>query len=702
MTNSTLLLRLRGIFVAELEDQLRQAAMHLQALEEAPGDAEQIRGLFRVMHTLKGASHAAGVADVEKICHEAEAFLARVRDASRAISPDELERMRRAADQLRHSFESLRDAQVTVAEPEARTTERAPAARPEASIRVSPKRLEELLSASSRLLISTGRVAELSLSVRETQESAQSIAAEWRDLHRRIRPALYAESFGADVAPLFHRFEERLSGLAAETSAALTGIEATSRDLAQITGDVASGVRELRLRPFADALEGIDTVVREVAAANAKSARLVTEGGDIEADRSVLDQLREALLHLVRNAVDHGIESPAERRAKGKPEHGTVRISARLLGDRILVTVQDDGAGIDVDGIRRILRTRGEAAAENDERLINRLFGGGISTRARAGTISGRGVGLDAASAAVQRMRGSVRVQSTRGTGTKFVIDAPLALATIRAVIAGVSGTLVAIPTAYVERMVRVPRDDVKVSEGRPAILTSGAPIPLVSLGRLLGVATPPAPTPVATALIVALDDRRVAFQVDVLRAEQEIVVRPIHAQGATPSLSYSGVALLATGELAFVVSVPVIVDTALRSAADEMPAATRLARHSKRVLVVDDSLTTRTLEQSVLEAAGYDVMTAVDGADGWRLLQERGADVVVADVEMPRMDGLDLCRAVRSSTRFRETPFVLITALETPEDRRRGLDAGADAYLGKSSFEREGLLGVIKELIGE
>ncbi|MEO5568530.1 MAG: response regulator [Gemmatimonadaceae bacterium] len=700
MTTSNLALRLRGIFVAELEDQLRHAATHLQALEQAPGDAEQIRGLFRVMHTLKGASHAAGVPEVETICHEAEAFLASVRDASRAISPEELDRMRRAVDQLRHSLESLQDKPATPAEPGA--PESAPVARAESSIRVSPKRLEELLNSSSRLLIATGRVAELTTSIRGTQETAQSITAEWRDLHRRLRPALYSESLGADVATMFHRFEERLRTLAAETSVALTGIDASSRDLDQITGDVAAGVRELRLRPLADAIEGLDTVVREVAAANGKTARLVTDGGDVEADRTVLDQLREALLHLVRNAVDHGIETPAERRAKGKPDGGTIRVSARLLGDRILVTVQDDGAGIDVDTVRRLLRSRGEVAPDDDDVLINRLFGGGISTRARAGTISGRGVGLDAARAAVQRMRGSVRVQSTRGTGTSFTIDAPLALATLRAVLAGISGTLVAVPTAYVERMVRIPLDDVKVSEGRPAILTDGAPIPLVSLGRLLGVTTPPVPTPVVTALVVALDDRRVAFQVDVLRAEQEIVVRPIRAQGTSPTVSYSGVALLATGELAFVLSVPVILDAALRSAGEVLPAQPRAMARSKRVLVVDDSLTTRTLEQSVLEAAGYDVMTAVDGADGWRVLQERGADVVVADVEMPRMDGLELCRAVRASTRFRETPFVLITALETPEDRRRGLDAGADAYLGKSSFEREGLLGVVRELIGE
>lgn len=700
MTTGTLAARLRGIFVAELEDQLRHAVAHLAALDQTPGDAEQIRGLFRVMHTLKGASHAAGVQDVEATCHDAEAFLASVRDAARAITPEELERLKEAVDKLRHSLEALKDTPAPVAEPS--RGQPVPVAPTESTIRVSPRRLEELLNASSRLLIATGRVAELSSSIRETQEAAQAIAAEWRDLHRRIRPALHAEALGTDVAAHFHRFEERLRLLASETSLALIGIDASSRDLGQIAADVTSGVRELRLRPFVDAIEGLDTVVREVAAANGKLARLVAEGTEVEADRSVLDQLREALLHLVRNAVDHGIETPVERRAKGKPERGTIRVSARLLGDRILVTVADDGAGIDVESIRRMLRARGENVPGDDAELIDRLFGGGISTRARAGTISGRGVGLDAARAAVQRMRGSVRVQTGRGTGTSFTIDAPLALATLRAVIAGVSGTLVAIPTAYVERMVRVPRDDVKVSEGRPAILTGGAPIPLASLGRLLGAATPPAPAPVATALIVAVEDRRVALQVDTLRAEQEIVVRPIRGQGATPSPSYSGVALLATGELAFVVNVPSILDASRRGGGEELPAQARATTRSKRVLVVDDSLTTRTLEESVLEAAGYDVITAVDGADGWRVLQERGADIVVADVEMPRMDGLDLCRAVRASTRFRETPFVLITALETPEDRRRGLDAGADAYLGKSSFEREGLLGVIRELIGE
>jgi two-component system chemotaxis sensor kinase CheA len=270
-------------------------------------------------------------------------------------------------------------------------------------------------------------------------------------------------------------------------------------------------------------------------------------------------------------------------------------------------------------------------------------------------------------------------------------------------ILARVSGIQLAIPTAYIIKLIRIQCDRLRIVEGRAAFETDGAPAPVVSAAAILG---PPLvdriPEGPATLALVQVGERRVALRLDELLEETEVVVRPIRAHGRVAVPHLSGAALLAGGSVALVLNVPTAIATALGlpgesgAIAEPRPEQTR-----RRVLVVDDSITTRTLESSVLEAAGYEVLTAVDGADGWRLLQERGADLVVSDVEMPRMDGLQLTEAMRASQRFRETPVVLITALESPEHRSRGLEAGADAYLGKSSFEQEGLLETVRELLG-
>jgi two-component system chemotaxis sensor kinase CheA len=405
----------------------------------------------------------------------------------------------------------------------------------------------------------------------------------------------------------------------------------------------------------------------------------------------------------VRNAVDHGIEPPAERAARGKLAEATVRVSAELLGDRLVVTVSDDGAGIDVAAVRARLAALGEGVPAADRDVARRLFGGGVSTRRRADAISGRGVGLDAVRAAVQQARGGVDVAWTAGIGTTFTLEVPLTLVTIRALLVRVGAHLAALPTAHVERALLLRAEDVAVVDGHAMVRTGGAPAPLASLARVLGPPLVERPAESARpAVLLRVGGRQLALGVEELVDEREVVVRPITGRGRDTIPHVSGAALLTTGEIALVLDATSVVSAGLGAAGDgEAPGVAAAPTRARRILVVDDSITTRTLEQSVLEAAGYDVLTGVDGADGWRILQERGADLVVADVEMPRMDGLELCRRIRASKRFRELPVVLITALETAEDRARGLEKGADAYLGKSTFDQQALLDTIHELVG-
>ena len=709
--------RLLAMFGEELDDQVRQGNEFLLALERSPNDLEHVRSLFRVMHTLKGAARAAGVEAAEQICHRLETLLADLRNGVRPVSAVDIAALFAGLDELARiaaSNTEIKAAKPAVALAQQNTERRvvppqsprvdAPTAAPgrEASVRVTPERLDQLLASSTELLITSGVQSDHGSALADIAELASVTGAAARRVRRSI-----AQTGGAHArtAAELASIDEALDTMRIRSSR-------LARDIAQVAGavgrharELSAGVRDIRLRPFADAASALPRVVRDVALTTGKSVRLEVHGESVQADRGVLDEIQNALLHLVRNAIDHGIEAPAARRARGKPEEGVVTVSASHIGDRLSVIVADDGAGIDIANVRRMLAGRGEPVPEDDVAVARRLFSGGITTRTAASAISGRAVGLDAARAAMERVRGSVDVRWVPGRGTTFTLEAPLSMSTVRTVLARVGTVFVAFPTAYVVRLLRVPASEVRSVNGR-AMLSSPqeGPIPLASLAALLGppLIARPAATETITAIYIRANDVALALRVDELIAEGELVVRPIRAQGRGAAPFVSGATLLPTGVIALVLNVPQLL-AAGAGASDVMPADAAVATKNsrRRILVADDSITTRTLEASVLEAAGFEVITAVDGADAWRLLEERGADLVVSDVEMPRMDGMRLCETMRKSTRFKTTPVILVTALETPEDRSRGLEAGADAYLAKSSFDQEGLLDTVHQLIG-
>jgi two-component system chemotaxis sensor kinase CheA len=313
-------------------------------------------------------------------------------------------------------------------------------------------------------------------------------------------------------------------------------------------------------------------------------------------------------------------------------------------------------------------------------------------------------VGLDLVRAAVRRIDGDVRVDWTPGRGTTFTIDCTPSLAMLRALLVAVGPQLLAIPSSHVERVSRIGLPDIRRAEGRDVIPTGEGPVPMIPLARLLPPLIGRQPGGSVLAVLLRAGDRRLAVAVDEVLAEQELVLRPL-ASAWTQSPRVSGAALLASGRVAVVLNAAALVRSGLELAPDGGPglAATRGQEPvRRRILVVDDSITARTLEQSLLEAAGYDVRTAVDGSDGWNVLQAEGADLVVTDIEMPQLDGFRLCELIRGSRRFRELPIVLVTALESAEHRARGLECGASAYLGKSTFDRDGLLSIVRGLLGE
>ena len=692
MTPDSLSARLRASFLAELEEQVSVMNADLLALEREPANAERLKSLFRVAHTLKGAARAGGVPEVERACHAVESLFASARAGTLRLNASAFAVLFSAADALADARARLARGENLAGAPiesvprdagELRFGSPASASPAAASTKPPPK--EPAATPADHAAKNPARSAHVRIDA-GALDSVVAAATELRQARARVRPA--ASGLRDAIAS---------SSNAVGVERALNELDERLRTLAQVVNEVTGGIARLRMRPFSEICEGLPRMVRDLAAEERKEVRVVIEGAAEEADRSVLDALHEPIVHLVRNAVSHGIEAPAARAAAGKPQPATITVGAALRGDRLVVTVADDGGGIDVEAARRALARAGREPPASDAALARALFEAGVSTRAEAGMISGRGVGLDVVRAAIERIGGSVNMEWSAGRGTTFTLACPPTLASIRVVLADVGGHVVAIPTVATERMLRVSSSTVTRAQGREVLMTSGGAVPLAPLARVLGSPFTERPAGDTLPLIqLHSAERRAAFVVDALMDECEVTVRPLDTGQRLPLVL--GAALTESGTLA-----PVLNPAELLSGALRMPSAPVRAAPSaprRRVLVVDDSITTRTLEQHVLDAAGYEAFTAVDGADAWRLLHERPVDLVVSDVEMPRMDGFALCRAIRGSSRFGKVPVVLVTALESAEQRAKGLEAGADAYIGKSSFDQQTLLDVIRQFL--
>lgn len=737
MTDDALAVRLLAIFVEELDEQVQQLNEDLLALERTPGDADRLRGVFRVMHTLKGASRAAGLRLVEEVCHALEHGLSRVRDDGEALGGAQIALLFEAADALGEVRDELRlghpapDAALAVVLLHTRGRAAAPASAPvirddvpatapavrtvaaavtAAPVITAPPHPDVLAAispgvgssqdtsrAGSQVRVSlhqvdaiTGAAGEIAGLASMLDERADELAA-LRARRRAERRRYAADEGGAEL----DRELTRLLRRAGEDARALTAV--SSR--------LSESARNLRQRPFAELTETLPRVARDVARDLGKQVRVVVSGADIEADRVVLEALREPLLHLVRNAVDHGIEASDIRIAAGKPAEGEVRIEGSLRGDRLRVAVADDGAGLDLGAIGKGIARSGRSLPADAHAVARAIFDEGFTTRTSATTVSGRGVGLGIVRAAAERMGGTVDVTSAPGRGTTIIVDVPISIATMRVVLVQVGNTLLGVPSAFVVRVMRAdPRTLARV-DGRAMLVTNGATMPVTTLAALLG---PPfaESQPPAMLQVVVLESggRRVAVVVDDLHDERELVLRPLEHAGRAATNASVGTSLLSSGEIALVLSVPAL----LAHEADEgarpsraLEATQTVERAPARILVVDDSITSRTLEQSVLAAAGYDVVTAVDGAEGWRTVEGGGIELVVSDVEMPNLDGIGLCERIRANASTIALPIILVTSLDEPAQRARGLEAGADAYLTKSSFDQDTLLDTVRMLLG-
>lgn len=707
---------LLATFAAEAAERLQAMNRHLLALERGEGDALLGAELFREAHSMKGAARAVNLADVEGLAHELEDIFAGLKTDPGRPGQAGLER----AYQMLDAIAAL-VAAATAAVPggpaggsyptgadgpaEAATSGGWEAGLPHLpgeTVRVATAKLDALMAQVGELLVTRIGVEQRLADVRALDAVLAAWELAWsRSRRREQRPG---SDPGGAVVPEESR--ARLGDARTSLGGFRRGLEADVRRMAQVTADLHDDVRRTRMVPVAAVFEVFPRMVRDLARASGKEITLRAEGGQTEVDRSVLEQVKDPLTHLLRNCVDHGIEPPEARAGAGKPRHGTICLSAWQRNDMLVVEVADDGAGIDPARVRAAAVQEGLLGAEaaedlSDREAIGLVFRSGLSTSPLVTDLSGRGVGLDVVRDAVERLHGSIDVHSTAGRGTTFVLSLPLSVSTMHCLLLQAGGQTFALPATLVQRVLRVPAETVGRAEGRAVVRVGDRPVALARLADVLGVeaaADGADPGSTRPAAVLSIQGVQVALLVERLAGTHELVVKSL-----PPPLSrvrhIAGAAVLGTGEVAMILNAADLVASVERG--EPHPPATPAHPDSgpATILVAEDSITTRTLEKNVLEAAGYRVEAAADGLAAWSLLRSSDCDLVVADIEMPGMDGFELTAKIRADPRLADLPVVLVTSRDSREDHERGALVGADAYIVKGGFDQSRLIDTIRRL---
>jgi two-component system, chemotaxis family, sensor kinase CheA len=484
---------------------------------------------------------------------------------------------------------------------------------------------------------------------------------------------------------------------------------ADTMHISLVIDNLEQEIKRLRMLPLSTITSSFPRMVRDLAKQSRKEAVLITIGGETELDRRILEGIKDPLVHLLRNAVDHGIETPDRRRALGKSRTGEITISAEQYGKEVVIRISDDGAGLDLEAIRHAVSRQGrkDAATMTEAELLEAIFSLGVSTSRMITDISGRGVGLNVVRNNIENLQGRIQVDYKPGSGTSFTLTLPLALTGTRGLLIRSAGQLFVAPITSVERTLSVRPEDIFTLEGRDTIEYNGRPVTLVRLSDLLELPDRPiSDNKRFPAIVMVVAERRMAFLVDELTGEQEVVVKDLGKQLARVA-GIAGATVLGNGEVVLILNAADLMKLAVSfhksSLLEDFQQETTpdVVRSAKCILVVDDSITTRTLEKNILEAAGYNVKIAMDGYEALAIVRSADRpDLVVTDIVMPRMDGFDLTKNIKEDPQTSSLPVILVTSLDSPEDKERGIEVKADAYIVKSSFDQVNLLETIEQLI--
>ena len=749
-----------AIFRAETEEHLTKLDNGLVELEKQPDHLELVRRLNREVHTLKGSARVFGFNEIQDIAHRIEDLFEAIGEKRAVFGSAMAESIFRGLDAIRTLLDRVvqgKEIDVDVSDlcreleasvpgsqavrvrkklrkgPKKKDGRKAPAEKfPEKTPEAGEKSEDPLhaadasspsipveeyirvpLSRVDKLLYLIGEVVIYKMKSAATIARAKRLSKLSKEAQRAVAglaEAIKKENLPQDgeVAKWLSHCDAQVQKLREQTLNFYDQVSTEAFHLDPVIDELQAKMKEIKMLPLSTIFDGFSRMVRDIASQQGKEVSLAVSGEETELDKRVMEGIKNSLIHILRNCVDHGIEGPEERVALGKERVGTIRISAFHEADNVIIAVEDDGRGMDIDQIRETalrkrLLSRYDLERMAEEEVWNIVFMNGYSTSPIVTDVSGRGMGLDIVKRDITQLKGRVVLDARKERGTKFTLVLPLTVAVIQVLLVEAGKMLFALPMLSITESVKVKRDEVSTIEGRMAISLRERTVPLVPLKEVLDLphSAEDDQTKDHLSVVIATSfEQRVGFIVDRIIGEQEVFIKSL-GRHLGKVKNVSGAIILASGEVVVVLDV---VDLVAQSALRVRTATGRVTEEKgkeRRILVVEDAFSTRELEKSILENHGYLVDTAVDGLDALDRMAGAAYDLVVSDIEMPRMDGFELCRTLKAKAEARDIPFVMVTALQKEEDKRRGIELGAAAYLVKSAFDQTNLLDTIERLVG-
>lgn len=738
-----------GVFVAETKDHLEKLNQGVLSLEKNPDNPSLIKELMRSAHNLKGAAATVGFEDIKEIAHRIEDVFIAVREGKLRHQPAIGDRIFFGLDTIKEIMDGitagrtepkdisglLKKFEETIsgrAKEEKSTTEENPtpssssesgtkapdssdeSASPSAApieefVRVPLSRINNLLNLGGELVInkikSAQKIGGFKRSVKMIKELETRLALLGEQVKNAEEPIDSSE-----MVEMIQQCSRDVRSIKEESLSLSEEIMAEALHVDPIVDELEERIKEIRMLPCSTLFAGFPRLVRDLAREQEKEIEFVVEGGKTELDKMVLEGIKEPLMHILRNAVDHGIEPPDERAKQGKPRSATIRLSAIQQGGNVTIEVRDDGRGMDVERIKAVALSKGLATADDLEKLSERelfnfIFVSGFSTSRFITDVSGRGVGMDVVRSRIETLKGRIEISSQKGSGTGIQIEIPLTVAIIHALLVKAADKTFGIPLLSVDEVVRLSPEEIQPVENKKAFTLRDHTVPLVRLDETLGIPNrqnaPDSNGSLQNVVILDTLYGQVGFIVDLLVGKEEIFIKSLgfHIRKVR---NVSGATVLATGEIIVILDPADLVMSSKLTPEGVLTEKPAVAAEGpkRRLLVVDDSITTRELIRSILEDAGYEVEAAVDGLDAMAKLSGGKFDLIVSDVEMPGMDGYELCRSIRNDPSYKEIPLVFVTARSSEQERRRGIEVGAQAYIVKNSFDQTSLTEVISRLI--
>lgn len=728
------------LFRVEAEGQTAILNEGLLQVERSTAAPHQLEVLMRAAHSLKGAARIVNLEAGVRIAHAMEDCLVGAQRGTVQLDKNSIDALLRGTDlllqlskqaetdiphwsaerapeilelvatlgRMGHVPSNLPSEHRVDIEPVASDAGLRRPESPERVLRLTAENLNRLLGLAGESLVASRWLQPFTDSMQRLKRMQVELAESLDALHRTLDAGPLPERAAAQLADTMQQVAACRQFLAGR----LDELDIFDRRSHQLAHRLYVEVLRTRMRPFADGTRRLPRIVRDLGRALGKQVRLEILGEATQVDRDVLERLETPLAHLLRNAVDHGCETPERRRKAGKTPEATVQIEARHSAGTLIVTVADDGAGIDADALRRAVVARNLISAGAADRLgppelFEFLFLPGFTLKTDVTDISGRGVGLDIVQSMVKSVRGIVRVTTQPGQGTRFQLELPLTLSVVRALLVEIAGEPYALPLGRIERTLQLTRDQIHTLEGRHFFTLKGEPVGLLSAQHVLECGERPPSSETFSVVVLGHRNVRYGLIVDRFLDERELVVQPLDPRlGRLKDIQAA--ALMTDGSPVLIVDVDELLHTIDTLLSDRSPVARRTValrfadRKPRRILAVDDSLTVRELLRKLLVSAGYEADIAADGMDGWQAVRKGNYDLVITDVDMPYMDGIDLAALIKKDPVLKSVPVMIVSHKDREEDRIRGLEAGADYYLSKGAFDDESLMRAVADLIGE